>query len=276
MSREKKLEKPNPIDQDFEALEEIDFPDQLTLARDLFAEVMAEDTIFTRKADLIGALEPETATRGEDIKHFLLPGMSGGANDNPENTPLLRESYENTDYYWSSPEHVFAMVRQGDMWQVPLHKKPLLRIGMSECSALIARSKEDVFVAHISLSSTKQISQVMDHFKSQEIMPEDIYTVASVGDYQVRQAKKEHMARATSIEDFKEAGIPAKNIVPFEYKTQKQGKQEHLHQGITRVLVKHDGFFVWSYDALETPVSTGGVSHEERQGDYHDERAIAF
>lgn len=261
----------NPEDerQDFiaEELAEVmamDFADRLPYLREIFEDVMQGRGITAKRAWSHGQLEVRSPTPEGNLKHYILPGIPTYDGD----IATIRETYDSqTARFIKSAHHDFIRVLQGHMWVVPKHRLPILQIGMSHCSALLADLGESILVAHISYSEREPFMEVMSELDHLGVPAEKRHVVGSLHDlpdYYVAP-------RMRSREEYIAAGIPEKNVLTFEYAQIPEAK--HDMQGLTRAIITADGFHVVSYDSSWDEIDRNHTLADDR---YYGEIAVKF
>ncbi len=262
----------NIIDQELSTLEtELSFSNRMELVRDLFEEVYSFKASTKRQKELAGMSRRQEAKVSGVLKHYLLPGIPGGEGDDKE----IREGYDRRAEYTKTDKHIFINIGQGEMWVVPKETNPYFKISMSECSTIIGENGDNLAVAHISYSALNEIGAVMDFMAKNNITPDKIFAIASVGSFQAKQSERDFHKRATTEEAYLKQGIKPANIKNFEYDPGETiSENEKVSHNLTQVLVSKDGFLKWSFDLKRT---FGGYSpREDIIGDCKDQEAIEF
>lgn len=262
----------NIVDQELSALEtELSFSNRMELARDLFEEVYNFKASTRRQKELEGMSKRQEAKADGILKHYFLPGIPGGEGDDKE----IREGYDRRAEYTKTDNHVFINIGQGEMWVVPKENNPYFKISMSECSTIIGENENKLAVAHISYSALNEIEAVMDFMTKNNIPPNKIFAIASVGSFQSKQSEQDFHKRATTEESYLKQGIVPANILNFEYDPGEAiSEKEKISHNLAQVLVSKDGFLKWRFDLKRT---FGGYSpREEIIGDYKDQEAVEF
>jgi hypothetical protein len=161
-----------------------------------------------------------------------------------------------------TPEHVVGAVAQGHMRVIDRRQQPYLRLGMSECSALIAVQPNKLWVAHLSYSSVAAGEQVADMMQRAGVTSDQLYAVASLGDYQDRQAAASQgdMARRLRAEDYARLGVPAEHTVRFDWSVDQQDPT--VTHNMVQVLACNSGVYVQAADYRYT--KRGGWPRDEK------------
>ncbi|RMD52026.1 hypothetical protein D6827_00895 [Candidatus Parcubacteria bacterium] len=260
--REKRPE--NKIDADFDALEALPLRERMDLTRELLAEVFNPPL---ERADFNDFVQYEKAGYDISIKHFFLPGIYGGEGD----VQTIREGYDERANYLATDRRTFLKVGQGEMWILSREKKPYFQISMSECSAVIGVGQNDIIVAHISYSARDQLEAVIRFMREQGVDFSKIYAIASVVDYQKKQAGNDKQ-RVVDIASYMEFGIPKGNIYEFEYYP--DSHHGSVLRNMTQIIGCNDAIFKYSYDLRLKPGDFGVRPQEERIGGYKNEEII--
>ena len=205
------------------------------------------------------------------LKHFFLPDIPGGEGD----IKTIREGYDQRSEYLKSNKRIFLKIGQGEMWLFPKSENPYFQISLSECSAIVGTNEKNIVAAHISYSAIDQIQAVVTFMKNMGINLENIYVIASVGDFQKKRSEEEHRKRAFDSRVYIKMGIPESNISQFEFKSTKtKGDEGWLQKNLTQVVGCKDALFKYSFDLISTLSSSTRLLQEEKIGNYKDEEII--
>ncbi len=258
----------NFLDQEFDDAEsdDLDLAERADLTRTLLDEVFEDSGVHPFKNPVFKhrSLEYKYADGKDGIHHFILPDFSwSDTQGEPPERALLREWYRprggiqshNQTSYSQTPERTFIKVFQGRIWSVERARHPYLRLGMSECSALIAVTKKTISLAHIGSSYQCQFEAAHAHFLKHGVRPEDLYVVASVGDLQEERAEKYRaVPRLSKSEEYLARGIVETNIIPFSYEpaaARDPYTREvigSVHQNLVRVDVTNHHLLAYAFD----------------------------
>ncbi len=263
---EKEVTPKNRVDDDFDAIEESEsLQERGEMARDVF------DQILDPPAGLEYMWEATTQTTAKgkgNIKHFFLPDIPGGDGD----MDTIREGYDERAEYFKTPERMFLRVGQGEMWVLPKSENPYAQIAITECSALVGSNENNLVVAHISFSAQNETEAVMKFFEANNIDPENVHAIASVGDYQKERSDGK---RVVSKQDYIDLGVPTDNVHEFEHiPIQNDESEDLVNSNTTKVLISKEMLFKYSYDLKAGSGFGFNRSKDEIIGDYKDEEVI--
>ena len=219
------------------------------------------------------SLNTRAGTGTDGMRHFVLPGIHGGDG----NTETIREAYGDwRAEYRTTPERALVRVGQGEMWTAESARNPYLYASMSKCSALIGATESSVVVSHVSYSELAELDATIRFMNEQGIALENIYAVASVGDYLKKQFRGGNPV-ANDVEAYTKRGIAEKNIIPFEWSSGKDATGRPIDHNLTTILVSRDGLLAWSNDlATERGGALWQSPRQERVGDYSQEVLVKF
>lgn len=245
------------IDQDLKDLE--DFPDveRFLFVRDLMHQHEKQSLAGTTKqssqlnrVDGMGVqhfsyYDPETIpVLPTEMAEYVLPDTSSPLGNDPRPYDSLRELPKPAQDYYATGEHVLIRVGQHFMDRIPKHMHPYFYVTMSECSAIVAHSANDVYVAHLDFSRISQGKAVIQQLLNEGVDLDDIRIIGNtIGDddafdgeiYSYVPADKRFMTK----DAFLDLGIPESNFVGFS---------DMMIDGnirpITEVIVDKSGVFV--------------------------------
>ena len=126
--------------------------------------------------------------------------------------------------------------------------QPYVKVNMSECSLLIARGENRLWMAHIGMSEHTQMKHALEQLKEAGFDPGDIQAVASVGPRQEAANEGGHPKRLASKSDYEAYGIAPGNITPFRFIGQTEIDNPRMRQ-LCEVIVGTDGMLVTTFDA---------------------------
>ncbi len=155
-------------------------------------------------------------------------------------------------------------VPQGVMVQEPRSNRPLIYTTMSTCSTLLARTDEDLYAAHISLSDSEQTQAVLDFFTSQNI--DDLVAIVSTVPDDGNGGDKHSLARSS---EYEALGIPKSKIIPFTR------KKDCDVVRAARLVADSDSILLFSYDTRLASIFNYSPRYEVVSGVY-DVHEIAF
>ncbi|GEM_PF-2778601 len=282
----------NQLDLEFDSLEtEFSGHDRLLMTRQIMEEIFRPDVkktyrwfIENEKGEIVpnknypkekfaGSLQNKMARAGGPLKHFLLPDIPGGSGD----LQSIREAYDSRNLYKKSDRHLFMKIGQGEMWAIPRQENPYLLVSMSECSTLVGKTTDKLFVAHISFSLTKQVTETVKFMQAQGVEINNIYAIACTGTYQEQKAQQNHERRATQIQDYLDLGLPPQNITEFSYNLgPDDGLGRFTMKNLTEIIICNDGIFKYSFDLLNDQYAPGAYHQTFVEGSYRDEEIITF
>lgn len=282
----------NQLDLEFDSLEtEFSGHDRLLMTRQLMEKIFRPDVkkiyrrfIENEKGEIVpnknypkekfqNSLQTKMARAGGPLKHFFLPDIPGGEGS----LQNIREAYDNRANYLKSDQHLFMKIGQGEMWTIPRQENPYLLVSMSECSALIGKTADKLFVAHISFSLLNQIEKTIKFMQAQGVELANIYAIASTGAQQTQKTQQNSEKRATSTQNYLDLGIPPKNIQEFSYNLgPDDGLGRSTMENLTEIIICNDKIFKYSFDLLNDKYAKGAYHQTFVEDSYRDEKIIEF
>jgi hypothetical protein len=268
---EKTIPPHNTVDAEFLVLES-DFPieERMLLTRELWKEV--NDPSIS-KTNFHNHLQRVLAYEDGKLQHFFLPGIPGGMGD----LETFREGYDQRSEYIRSAERIFLEVCQGELWVIPKSENPYFHISLSECSALIGINEETIAIAHVSYSEMRGIQSSIDYMKSKDISPQNIYAIASVGEFQKNRSDDDFQKRAFDTHTYIAMGIPNSNIGQFEFSSRRiKESGNRILSNITHVVGCRDALFQYSFNKKIIPNPSGEFPQGEIIGEYKNEKIFVL
>lgn len=238
------------IDKDFEWLDRdknLKLLEKAQYTQDLMEDIFNEISDYSMEAYKSGYFGRKLADKNDGIVFYLNPGLFQNRKGSWEElTEFFGEDKYGTGYF-ATPERSFILVRQANTFEVELRKKPHFMVHVTECSVVIAKNDEKIFVSHIGMSYRREVEGVLNYLKKEGFENKSIYVVASVGSYQEKMAKKIDSDRLARVQQYEDLGVKKENILSFEHEMVKDG-EDNVHRNTTEVMVTKDFIYKYSFD----------------------------
>lgn len=237
--------------------EETDMSDRAMLLDSLLHDIYVSGKIWNTNG------ERSRMTADQDTEVFLQPSVSH-ATRSPDRGDFydyhtLPAGYE-TDIprYTVGNEQVFRLPQCYGV-RVPRDEHPNIFLTMSECTALIGVTDEDLYAMHVGMSERGATQKFLSLLQGRGVAPENMYAVASVGRPQYYSETTPHydFSKVKGADELTGLGIPQQNILSFEY------MQDDSHGPLAGVVITGDFVSRYFFD-------------EKNPSDMHDIVTLPF
>ena len=247
------------LDQDLSDLEMFTDEERFLFLRDeIFHPMLSGDLArkegikYIARPDVYGALRRDIYDASKlpvdstEPAEFILSSVPSPLVDEKRPIKSLRDLPYLTHDYYQTDERFFMNVPQCYMMRVPKDRDPCLYVTMDKCSAIIAHTDTDVYMAHVGYSMIDQASGVIDYLRQQGISADDIRIVGNVSgenadgteeESEIAWPRKKDVLGTTDA--FVALGIPEKNFIGFS-----DASPDGVSRPITEVIVTGGDMFV--------------------------------
>lgn len=182
------------------------------------------------------------------VTEYVLPGIPNGTSDYDSIRPRAESSI-----YFETAERLITRLDQGAVVVCEPDKKAYLRAGLSQCSLIAAKDREErLYAAHISFSEQRQVEAVMQFLEQRGISPQEVKVIAALETEDRDHSYLGEGSKPAQLPDYQALRIPERNIHSFYYGAE-SGLQPNdwTHYNLAYGLVCPDFVFAYNFDAIE-------------------------
>lgn len=249
---------PLTVDEELRQIEELDLADQVLFTLDLVKRLDPHHRGSTAKqAEIEGTTLRTWRPTPSDESHFRpRPQIDDGVTYYQAGAGLnvggSMVAYEKRDPYRFDPENVrgFAYpchvietslnkilyLNQNFLVELPKSgKETYVYFRMDKCSAMVGRTTQGLWVAHVGLSDLVGLDSLVKVFEREGIQAKQRYALASVNS-EGKDRVEQYPIGVRSVEDFTQRGFLKDQVIPFFHEVD-ETKKPPVVTGICEILV---------------------------------------